>query len=405
MSTLTKIRDRQSYIERISALSPRSIDGINTTLNAYEEFSNTKYNESTSDRVFEELQVLNGNTQLEAIYDVFQNFVNYLSSVRKINSHTIRQYAKLLRPYFNYRLSLRIHNEDLNENVKFPKPLKEEKYPLRMPEIRKILDAASLRRKAFYLFLASTGLRCGEAVQLRKRDFEAGQRYRIHVRASYTKTRQARTTFMSKEAEQFIVPILDSIKDDNRVFGKHPKPLYCVLLEDGIFNNVRKKAGLTQKYESGRYKISIHSFRSFFISQCGRVEEFLGHALAGHDHYMSEYDRYTPEEKLDFYLKAESYLAINDTTDIVAGQKELQKQLTEANKEIEKIKTEGGMKIKQIELDKDKKIDYLEKQVEEIRKGLQECVKVTMGDELKICNRDDSRIYFDVKLVTPKNSL
>src|SRR5437899_845797 len=81
--------------------------------------------ESTSDTVFEELQVLNGNTQLEAIYDGFQNFVNYLSSVRKINSHTIRQYAKLLRPYFNYRLSLRIHNEDLNENVKFPKPMRE----------------------------------------------------------------------------------------------------------------------------------------------------------------------------------------------------------------------------------------------------------------------------------------
>lgn len=307
MSILQKTRDKESYFEKISTLSSGTKDGIRVSLNGFERFCQAKYKMST-EQVIEELNSLPAEQKEDAIYEVLQAFVNHLTG--KVASSSVRQFCGRVRHYLAYRLSVKIHAEDIKENIKFPKALKHKNYVLTQEDVKKILDYASYQRRALYMFLSSTGVRIGEACQLRKRDFEQSKRYKIMIQASYAKTRTARITFMSKEAEKYVKPILDKLSSNDLVFGLNEVPEKAVLNEEMYFLRLRKVAGLTERYEAGISKITLHTLRSFFISKCEKIHEGLGHALAGHDRYMQEYERFTDEELLEFYLKVEPSLGI-----------------------------------------------------------------------------------------------
>ena len=307
MSILQKSKDKESYFEKVSTLSSGTKYGIRVSLNGFERFCQAKYKIGT-EQVIEELNSLPAEQKEDAIYEVLQAFVNHLTG--KVVPSSIRQFCGRTRHYLAYRMSIKIHAEDIKENVKFPKGLKRRNYVLTQDDVKKILDYASYQRRALYLFLAGNGVRIGEACQLRKRDFEKSKRYKISIPASYTKTRAARITFMSKESEKYVKPILDKLNPDDLVFCLNEVPEKAVLNEEMYFLRLRKLTGLTERYEAGISKITLHTFRSFFISKCEKIHEGLGHALAGHDRYMQEYERFTDEELLDFYLKVEPYLMI-----------------------------------------------------------------------------------------------
>lgn len=76
------------------------------------------------------------------------------------------------------------------------------------------------------------------------------------------------------------------------------------------FDRIRKKTNLTEKYDSNTHKISLQSFRAYFITKCNRIDFGVGHALAGHGLYMKRYDRLTIQEKLEYYIKAEPELCV-----------------------------------------------------------------------------------------------
>jgi len=308
MSILQKTRDRESYFERNSTLTWGTREGIKVALNAFERFCQAKYKLGT-EQAIAELNMLPAEQKENTIFDVLQAFVNHLTE-KELVASTIRALCIRARHYLAYRLFVKIHAEDIRGNIKFPKALKRKNYVLMPDDIKKILAYASYQRWALYLFLASTGARIQEACKLRKRDFAEGERYKITFPASYTKTRTARITFMSKEAEKYVKPILDKLSPDDLVFGLNEVPEKAVLNEEMYFFRLRKLAGLTEKYETGISKITLHTFRSFFISKCEKIHEGLGHALAGHDRYMQEYERYTDEELLEFYLKVEPSLGI-----------------------------------------------------------------------------------------------
>ncbi|MGI0021707.1 MAG: tyrosine-type recombinase/integrase, partial [Nitrososphaeraceae archaeon] len=245
-------------------------------------------------------------------------------------------FCRKVKPYLAYRIFIKIHNEDIKENIKFPQSIKPRNYALTQDDIKKIVDYSSHKRRAFYLFLSSTGMRIREACQLRKRDFDQGlERYKITIPAKYTKTKTERTAFMSKESEKYVKPILDKIGPDSLVFGVNEDPMKSVLAEEMYFMRVRKNTGLIDKYETGVSKITIHTFRSFFISKCEKIHEGLGHALAGHDRYMQQYERFTDDELLEFYLKAEPHLGIYSQ-----ALKEVGKEMEEKIREFENLREE-----------------------------------------------------------------
>ena len=89
----------------------------------------------------------------------------------------------------------------------------------------------------------------------------------VKVPASITKTKKSRVTFFSKEVTPLLKPILKRLGNEDRIFfrGKNPSNIsnhYQLILIKYL-----ERIGLDQKYESGRHKITTHSFRAFFITK------------------------------------------------------------------------------------------------------------------------------------------
>jgi len=357
MSILDKARTKETYFERISVKSRNTKNAVRTAINSFENFCQKRYH-NNSDYVFEELSKLKGDGKENQIFEALQDFINYLNE-QNHTAWTVRLTLLRLKPYLAYRTMTKIHSEDFKAELNFPKNVKERHESLSLEIIKKILDYASPERKALYLTLLSSALRIGEAVQLRKRDFEVfGQRLKISVRAKYTKTKQERITFISKEAEACVRPILDRMSPDKLVFGTNEESFQAMQNEETYFHRLRQKAGFDEKYDSGVNKVTIHALRSYFITKCEKIHEGLGHALAGHDRYMKEYERFSDQELLEFYLKAEPELIISDEERLL-----LQNKMKDET--IDRLQSENASKISELE----ETTKHLTKRLEELQYG------------------------------------
>jgi hypothetical protein len=59
--------------------------------------------------------------------------------------------------------------------------------------------------------------------------------------------------------------------------------------------------------------ITLYSFRSFFFGRASDVHrEGYAHRMTGHGGYLPQYDRMSDEKRLDWFLKLEPELTIND---------------------------------------------------------------------------------------------
>ena len=323
-------RTRDSYFEVISVRARGTQKNIRFALQRFEEFVKSSFDGRSSEEIISELLVLKGTEQDSALFDLLQDYVNYANS-SGISPTTIRGFFSALKGYLTYR-GLKIHQEEVKQNIKFPKIMYEEKHGLTPDEIKNLLDNASPKRKALYLALLSSGMRIEEACALRKRDFDDSlERIQIHIPASYTKTKKARTTFISQEAAKYVLPILKKINPDKLVFGTNEDKSSAKLVELNYFGRLRNKAGFFEKYDSGIHKITVHSFRAWFITKCSAVNENVGHALAGHEYYMKSYDRLSNEEKLKIYLKVEPYIEIYSQETLVVKQ-EMQEKINEISR-------------------------------------------------------------------------
>ena len=279
---------------------------------------------------------------VDNVYDITQNWINH-NFERGLNPKSIKLYFEHVKSYL-YFLGFKIYQEDIKQKLVFPKIYEEEKHPLTLDEIIKILEAVSHKKKTLYLFLVSSGMRIGEAVQIRKKDIHLTlKRPMIKIPAKITKTGRGRTTFISSEAWAFLQPIYNKIKEDDYIFGTKQNS------EDVLFNRYCAKVGLNQKYESGVNQITLHSFRAFFITKIARYDENLSKILAGQRGYLLQYDRLTDEEKLEHYVEFEKELMIYDNT-------KLKHDLAKAKSE--------GISIQAV----NEKLDNLYKIVEDITK-------------------------------------
>ena len=90
--------------------------------------------------------------------------------------------------------------------------------------------------------------------------------------------------------------------------------------------------------------------RAFFHTQASLVhDEQYANAMDGHQGYLMQYYRLTPDKRLELYQELEPSLLIYQHTDYHKSQKELQtkvKELEERNKELMDMKDDLD-KIKQ----------------------------------------------------------
>ena len=288
-------RDLSTYLEHIRANS-KSTQRLFRT--AYRSFAGIE-------------EFIGSGPDNDEIYDYLQKWIN--GSER--DTVTKRTYFSLVKQYLHYR-GVKMHPTDIRQCLNFPAKYEEEMHPLGIDEFRRILEECGHRRKAMYIAQASSGMRIGELVQIRREHLHTDtDRIMVKIPARITKKKRARTTFFSSEAAGLLMPRLGGLDGCDLVFGTNQTPETARGAEMSHLARTLARAGLDRKYETnGRSMISTHSFRAFFITRVSRHDPNLAKYFAGQKGYLLQYDRLSDEEKLKYYVKFEPSLLVCDQT-------------------------------------------------------------------------------------------
>ncbi|MCH8324461.1 MAG: tyrosine-type recombinase/integrase [Thaumarchaeota archaeon] len=317
------LRTIETYYEKTSTLAPGTQIGIKQVVNSFFSYCMEK-------GIGDPIPFMKKSEN--DCFDLLQDWINWNTN-RGLAASTIRQNFSSLKGFLYY-VGIKIVKEDVKANLSFPKQLKEEPFPLQLDAVRQILEQTT-KKKALYLTLLSSGLRIGEAVQLRRKDFDfSKERVMIHIPAKITKTKTARTTFISREAASLLSIKIRNLAENDLVFGSNEKVHAARMNEVVNFERFLKKADLDQKYDGiNRRKITLHSFRAFFFTKAARIhDENYAHKLTGHGGYLPQYDRLTDEEKLELYITLEPELLVYDQSKKNAEIEKLKKEKSELEK-------------------------------------------------------------------------
>ena len=317
--------NRESYSEHISSMSHSHQVNIKIALDWFEKFC-LGNNSRTMDTILaDSIKLKYAEPQRHQVnfFKFLQKFIAYLGE----NEHdpaTVRANFNLVKSYLNW-YGFEIYTESVKAKLKFPKKIEEKAYPITLDDIKLIINNASPKRRPLYFFLSSTGMRIQETCKLRKRDLDFdNERVMVVIPGKYTKTKKPRETFITNETKAVLEELLKSKKDDDLIFGRNENSLKSKHLEEDYFYRLREKIGLTDRYDTGIHKITLHSFRSWFVTRCNRIDADFGNALAGHDKYMKKYDRLNESEMIELFIKAEPTLSIFDHSESQEDRQEIE---------------------------------------------------------------------------------
>jgi len=257
-------------------------------------------------------------------------------------------------------------------------------------EFRRILMHMPIHGKALYLMLESSGMRIGEALQLKLDDIELNKTpTKINIRGQYTKSGNSRIAFVSKEATMVIQ---EWLKNRNQYLisavGKSHK--YAKNVEDdrlfpfmnntayAIWRNAVRKAGFLKKdKQTNRHTVHPHVLRKFFRTRMGTVIPVdVAEALMGHEQYLTEvYRRYTAEDLAKFYLQGESALLVFTEVEEVG---KLRAEVEEGKKQLQTLVnglTAKSLKLEQENMDLKNRIRFTEEKLEELEKLVKEALE------------------------------
>jgi len=246
-------------------------------------------------------------------------------------------------------------------------------------ELRKILMNLPTNGRALFLTLASSGMRIGEALQLRPADVDlTSDPAKVKIQRAYTKTGNSRIAFISKEAVEAIGEWLKvrgeyidrairrstitTKQSDDRIFS------FSTHTAREVWYHALNKARLNDKDSTtARYELHPHVLRKFFRTQLGTVIPIdIVEALMGHEGYLTEvYRKYSQEQLAEFYKQGEHVLSVFGTGDVKALEndvKDLTSKVTKREDLIDMLLQNGKTKEKQIE--------ELSKQIEKIQLNL-----------------------------------
>lgn len=339
MALLTKMRSYESFFDsKLSTKKEQTRKLYRYSLEDFDRFCTKNLGKNLEASLIDFRKA-----DTDALIDMLQEWINSSKIYRQSN---LKGRLYQINNYLRY-MGIKIDIMDLKD-LEFESSDPEERRPTTTEELRKIVNAATNRQRALILALSSSGMAIGEACNLVKSDFDYSQsRIQIHIKPSYTKKNgRGRTVFISCEAERFLKPILNKLEDNQRVFG------YSNSVQDSITNyqNQYRRLvdglGLGVKYDSGKRQKTLHALRAFFFTKAVQVNGLAyAHKMTGHKGYLLEYNRITEQEKLDYYLKLEPELFINerkpDSQEIV----DLKKQIEELkNHSIESSKYFSSLK-------------------------------------------------------------
>jgi len=315
---------RDEWLERIfrKSKSQRSFRSARAALKTFDTFGIEKYGKDVQSIVTD----LRKNPG-DQLYIFLNNFVGFMDNK---SPKTIRTYFGWVRSYLRSQ-GIKTDLDDVKDFVSFPTQIIERRKALTREIIRKLLDNSKEQRKALYLTLLSSGMRVGEALALRKRDFDfTKDPVVVSIPARHTKTKQGRETFISREAKELLLRLVKRKSDDDLVFTHQPNNEQAVHNEEMAFRKLRKRCELLEKYPDGkRFVVNIHAFRSYFHTKASKIHgQEYANALDGHSSYLGQYYRNTEEERAEMYRELEPNLLIYSSQEMAQTQKEMQSQIS-----------------------------------------------------------------------------
>ena len=366
MSIITKKKTTDTYLQGLKNRPQNTGNSCLIVVKHFTKFVKETQN-LTPDQLCEELLIIkkqNEEEYISTLYSILQDFLDVMH--KTICGNTIKTYFAYLRGYL-YHFGVRTDQQDVKMLIRFPQVLVEEKYPLSIEELRKIVEYYTRypKRHAALLAQSSSGMRIGEVFQIKKSDLIFGDRISVYIKASGSKNNRGRTVFLSKECQTIVEKYLEYLSDDDRVFlHGNPQDLKTAVSNASrTLNLCLDKIGLGMKYDNGRYKINTHSLRAFFFTQAVRLHgENYAHRMTGHSGYLMQYDRMNDEEKLKMYKELEPNLAVYATT--------------KADLEIERLKIQQSNESKELREEMETLKLQLANQGMEILKKLQQADKI-----------------------------
>jgi len=292
--------------------STSTVDFCKGALLSFDKFVFTKFGKDSTEQVIEDIKKLPESRHESVMIDLFQKYLHWKHEDSKAST-SVAYYQTALE-YFSYH-QLKINHYNLRRGITLPQDPKNMKYAVTHSEIKKLIDYAKPKRKALYTVLISSGMRIGETLGLKKRDFDfSGDRICITIPAVLTKKNTQRQTYISKEAEHYLTPIIKRMNQDELVFISNKDIRKAVDNEILNFWNLRKKTELDVKYDNSTlHKITLHSFRSFFETHASNTHGLeYAHALIGHSGYLEQYYRLSEEDRLEKYIELEPKITIGE---------------------------------------------------------------------------------------------
>ena len=354
MSYIHETNTREEYLNSKSAINTRKM--AESSLAQFGRFTKLEYHK-TPEEIISDLK--GDDKALEKIYTVLNKWITWLGqdhpeiityigkykNIKKvfkaIHPNTQKQYLNHIKGFLEDVGGFDINNRRLKKRVRLPTAEEENPEQITKEEVRILLDnCTSSKKKTMFMLMKDSGMRIGEVLQLKKKDFDMTKTpIEIHIPAFATKTKKSRITFVTRETRPILQRRLNQLNPDELVFGTNDNIRTSVNTEISKFDYIRNKIGNTcprflEKYDSNdRYKISLHSLRSFTATQCAEaVDESFAHGIIGHKKYLGQYIR-NQDKLAEKYLKSESYLMVYEKEVVVEHDEEINNIQAQLNKQ------------------------------------------------------------------------
>ncbi|HJU14649.1 MAG TPA: hypothetical protein VJ792_09365, partial [Candidatus Nitrosotalea sp.] len=107
MDLLNSLRNKGTYLDKIPKSSEGTIACEKAALGNFEAFCEWKFHVST-ENVVVGLRKFEGNSQENTIYEILQNFANFMIEEKEMTIGVARNYVKRVKNYLNYMLDTKI---------------------------------------------------------------------------------------------------------------------------------------------------------------------------------------------------------------------------------------------------------------------------------------------------------
>ena len=333
LSVLEEIQifTKKDWLDRMyrKSESESTRDSAETALNVFGSFC--IYLNKTETELINEYQLLSKTNEIRKLCLSLDRLVQFMNTdhpeiklvdalhpyrkvgLKRKSPRTIRTYFGFIKSYLRICHGIKISIEDIKDYVQFPKIRKEPRRPVTLKTLKLILNTTSPLRRALYSVLISSGMRLGEALSLTKQDIHFNENpVRVTIRAETTKTKEGRETYISSEAFDKLKTIIEKTQDSKSIFTNIENKKKAVTNEDQLFDDLRKRLGLIEKYpNSCRFVLNIHCFRAYFHTIASdKHGSGYANALDGHGEYLPQYYRKSAEDRAKMYLELEPRLLV-----------------------------------------------------------------------------------------------